>query len=240
MDDRPGHSFFEPAGPIEVLATQDEEAHRSTAPHSAASSAHDRHSAALAGTHAAASSEHSLHSAPTLAIVPHSSSSIPSFARSFEAPPRRSPFSQPTVADLFAAVHRLEDCVHTLTVNQRNMSLQLGHLHTSFAELQQHTINLEQRLIRQREMQDELDSNAYSAHTRVADLQGMLRNQTAALEALQHHMAGQSSNLEQRISRLRTAQEELDNTAHNAHERISDAQSNVRNKALHWTDCKTR
>ena len=210
-----------PQVPIEVLATQDEKEHRSIAPHSAASSAHDRHSAALAGTHAAASSEHRLHSAPTLAIVPHSSSSIPSFARSFEAPPRRSPFSQPTVTGLFAAVHHLEDCVYTLTVNQRNMSpLQLGHLHTSFAELQRHTSNLEQRLIRQREMQDELDSNAYSAHTRVADLQGMLRNQSAALEALQHDMAGQSSNLEQRISRLRTAQEELDNTAHNAHERF--------------------
>ena len=50
----------------------------------------------------------------------------------------------------------------------------------------------------------------------------MLRNQSAVLEALQHHMAGQSSNLEQRISRLRTAQEELDNTAH------KEAQSNLR------------
>ena len=80
-------------------------------------------------------------------------------------------------------------------------------------------------------MQDELDSNAYSAHTRVADLQGVLRNQSAALEALQHDMAGQSSNLEQRISRLRTAQEKLDNTARNAHERISDVQSNVRQQS---------
>ena len=165
---------------------------------------------------------HSPHSAPTLALVPHSGSSIPSFARSLVAPPRRAtPFSQPTVADLFAAAHRLEDCVHTLTVNQRNMALQLGTLHTSFAELQQHTSNLEQRLVRQREMQDELDSNTYSAHTRVAELQSMLRNQSSALEALQQHSAGQHSNMEQRIARLRTAQDELDSTAHNAHERIS-------------------
>ena len=232
MDDRPGHSFFEPAGPIEVLATQDEEDRPCVAPHSVASSAHDTHAAARAGTHAAASSEHSLHSAPTLAIVPRSSSSIPSFARSFDAPPRRAtPFSQPTVADLFAAVHRLEDCVHTLTVNQRNMALQLGNLRASFAELQRRTSNLEQRLVRQREMQDELDTNAHSAHTRVAELQSMLRNQGAALEALQQHSAAQSTNIEQRIARLRTAQDELDNTAHNAHERISDVQSNLRQQS---------
>ena len=59
----------------------------------------------------------------------------------------------------------------------------------------------------------------------------MLRNQSAALEALQQHMAGQSSNLEQRLSRLRTAQDEVDNTAHNAHERISDVQSNLRQQS---------
>ena len=111
------------------------------------------------------------------------------------------------------------------------MALQLGTLHTSFAELQQHTSNLEQRLVRQREMQDELDSNAYSAHTRVAELQSMLRNQSSALEALQQHSAGQHSNMEQRIARLRTAQEELDSTARNAHERISDVQSNLRQQS---------
>ena len=73
---------------------------------------------------------------------------------------------------------------------------------------------------------------SYNAHTRVADLQSMLRDQSSALEALQQHTAGQSSNLEHRIARLRTAQDELDNTAHNAHERISDVQSSVRQQGI--------
>ena len=122
--------------------------------------------------------------------------------------------------------------MHTLTVNQRGMALQLGNLRTSFAELQRITSSLEQRLVRQRELQDELDSNAYNAHSRVTDLQGMLRSQGAALQALQDHIERNNTNLDLRISRLRTAQDEIDNTAHNAHERITELQSNVRQHSV--------
>ena len=118
--------------------------------------------------------------------------------------------------------------MHTLTVNQRGMALQLGNLHTSFAELQRITSSLEHRLVRQRELQDELDSNAYNAHNRVTDLQAMLRSQGAALQALQDHIAHNNSNLDLRISRLRTAQDEITDTARNAHERITELQSSVR------------
>ena len=208
--------------PIEILATQDEApADEPEALHSEAASWHSLHNPA-----------HSMHSAPTLAIVPHSSNPVPGYAR----PPwhRASPFaaSPPTTADLFAAIHRLEECVHTLTVNQRGMALQLSNLHTSFAELQRITSSLEQRLVRQRELQDELDSNAYSAHSRVEDLQSQIRSQGVSLQALQDHLSGHSTNFDLRLSRLRTAQDELDNTAHNAHERISEVQSSVHRHSL--------
>ena len=211
-------------GPIEILATQDEAAAAATeALHSEAASSHRMHVSA-----------HSMRSAPTLAIVPHSSNPVSGYAR----PPwhRAPPFapSPPTTADLFAAIHRLEECVHTLTTNQRGMALQLSNLRTSFAELQRITGSLEQRLIRQRELQDELDSNAYNAHSRVADLQAILRSQGTALQALQDHITHNNSNLDLRISRLRAAQDEISNTAHNAHERITELQSSVRQNAPPW------
>ena len=235
MADRPDRSpARDPVIPIEILATQEEAERSATAPHSAASSAHDFHPAARTSMFDAPLSEHSTHSAPTLAIVPHSSAGSTGYARPPWHAPR--PFSQHTAADLFAAVHRLEECMHTLTINQRGVALQLGALHTSFEELQRHTVNLEQRLIRQRELQDELDSNAYSAHTRVADLQSMLRSQSTSLQALQDHVASQSSNLEQRLARIRLTQDELENTAHNAHERISDMQSNLRQQSAAMSD----
>ena len=199
MADGVEHSLFGgPVEPIEILSTQEEHASTaaaSTAPVLALAAA----GTAGTDTHHSASSA-DMHSAPTLAIVPHST---PSPLRPHPAGMHRhSPFSQPTVADLFSAVHRLEEVAHTLTVNQRGVALQLSTLSTSMSELQRHVSTLEQRITRQREQQDELDSNAYSAHSRVSGMQSTLNEHSNTLDA-------------------------LDNTAHNAHVRISDVQSTL-------------
>ena len=134
--------------PIVVLSTQEERA--SAAP--ALASAPDEHRVASTDMHRSAGSE-GIHSASTLAIVPHST---PPYSPGPTRPVgpgmhRPSPFPQPTVADLFSAIHRLEEVAHTLTVNQRGMALQLGNLSTTMAELQRHVSTLEHRITRQRE-----------------------------------------------------------------------------------------
>ena len=107
-------------------------------------------------------------SARALALVPRASSqALPPGARSSNPGTQGlSPISQPTLADLFAAVRSLETCARTRTVNQRNMALRVGDVEVQMAGLQRRVSTLD-------------------ARARVAELQSAVRTQGNALADLQ-------------------------------------------------------